>query len=86
MHFRYGVFDGHGDILFGDVRRCAGAAIAAVNMNNMCAGIVGTDRYHIHIIRCRDFDGNQRIGIHFLDPVNMLLVIFDGIDRVKREG
>ena len=51
VHLANGVFDGHGDVLFGNVRRRAGSAIAAVNVDNMCAGGIAAHGNHVHICR-----------------------------------
>ena len=85
VHLADGVFDGHGDILLGDVRRRAGPAVAAVNVDDMRAGGVAAHRHHIHVRRRRYLRRDQGPPVDVLYPVDVLHVVFDGIDAVERE-
>ena len=85
VHLADGIFDGHGDVLLGDVRRRAGSAVAAVDVNDMRAGGITADRDHIHVRRRRYLRRNQGAPVDVLDPVDVLHVVFDGIDAVERE-
>ena len=86
MHAVDGVFDRHGDILLGDVRRRAGPAVTAVEMDYVGAGVIGADGHHVDVDRRGDLGREQRPGIDVLDPIEVFFVIFDGIDTVEREG
>ena len=85
VHFRDRVFDGHRDVLLGDVGCRAGAAIAAVQMDDVGACVVAADRDHVDIVRGGHLYRDQGAFIHFLDPIEVLLVILDGVHAVKRE-
>ncbi len=85
VHLRDGVLDGHGDVLLGDVRRRAGAAIAAVQVDDMGAGVVAAHGHHVHIGGRRYLHAHQAVGIHFLDPIEVLLVVFHAVDAVEGE-
>jgi len=45
-----GILNRHGDVFLGNIRRGAGAAVAAVDMDDVRAGIVRTHGYHVHIV------------------------------------
>ena len=51
VHLADGVFDGHGDVLLGDVRRRAGPAIAAVDVDDVRAGGITAHSHHVHVRR-----------------------------------
>ncbi len=80
-----GVLDGHGDVLLGDVRRRAGAAVAAVEVDDVRAGVVAAHGHHVHVRGRGDLRRNQGARVDVLDPVEVLLVVFDRIDAMERE-
>ena len=85
VHLRHRVLDGHGDILLGDVRRRAGSAVTAVQLDDVRAGVKAADSHHVHVRRRGDLDGDQGPRVDRLDPVDMLLVVLHRVDTVKGE-
>ena len=85
VNLRDCVLDGHRDVFLGDVRRGAGAAVAAVQVNDMSSRIVAAHGHHVHIGGRRYLHAHQAVAIHFLDPIEMLLVVFHAVDAVKGE-
>ena len=85
MHLRNGVLDGHGDVLLGDVRRRAGAAIAAIEVNDVRARAVTPHGHHIHVGGRRYLHAHQALAVGFLDPIHVLLVVFHAVHAVKGE-
>ena len=85
VHLGDGVLDGHRDVLLGDVRRGAGAAVAAVQVDDMGAGVVAAHGHHVHVGGRRDLHAHQAVAIHFLDPIDVLLVVFHAVDAVEGE-
>ena len=86
VHLGDGVLDGHGDVFLGDVRRGAGAAVAAVQLDHVGPGVIAAHRHHVHVRGGGDLHRHQGPGVHFLDPVEVLLVVLHGIDAVEGEG
>ena len=77
--------DRHRDVLLGDLGRRAGAAVAPVDVKDVRPGVVRADRDHVHVGRGRDLHRDERPGVDRLDPVDVLLVVLDGVDGVERE-
>ena len=86
MHFGYAVFDGHGDVLLGDLRRRPRSSVAAIQVYDVRPGVVAAHSDHIHIGRGGDLDGDQCLRVHGLDPVHVFLVVLHRIDAVEGEG
>ena len=86
VNFWNGIFNGHGNILFGNVRGCTRTAVTAVNVNDMGTGMIGAYGNHVHIRGGGYFYGAQDIMVNFLHPVHMLFMVFNRIDGVEREG
>ncbi len=70
------IFDGHGDVLLGNIRSSAGTPVAPVQMNDMGPSVITSHSHHIHVRRRGDLDRYQRLGIHCLYPIHMLFMIF----------
>ena len=85
MHLGYGVLNRHGDVLLGDVRCSAGAAVAAIEMDYVRPRVVAAHGHHVGIGGSGDLHGDQRPGIDLFDPVHVLLVVLDRVDTVERE-
>ena len=85
VHLRDGVLDGHGDVLLGDVRRRAGAAVAAVQVDDVGSGVVAAHGHHVHVGGRRYLHAHQALAVHFLDPIDVLLVVFHAVDAVEGE-
>ena len=85
VHLHDTVFDRLRDILLRDIRRRAGPAVPSVEVNNVRAGIVGSDRDHIHVTRSGNLDRHQHIRPNRAHPVQMFLVILYRIDAVERK-
>ena len=83
MHAGDRKFDRHSDVLLGDLRRRARSTIAAIDLQNVRAGIVGAHCHHVDIGRRRNFHRDKRLGINGLDPIDVLLMVLDGINAVK---
>ena len=56
------ILDRHGNILLGDVRRGAGSAVAAVQMDDMPAGVVDAHGNHVDVVRRGDLGRKQRLA------------------------
>ena len=80
------VLYGHGNVFLGNVRRRPGAAIAAIQVDNVCSRVIATHRHHVHVCGSRDLNGNQHPRIDLFDPVHVFLVILHRIDRVEGKG
>ena len=81
-----GILDRHGDVLLGDVRRRPRAAVAAVEVYDVCARVVHADGHHVDVAWSGDLGREQRPRIDVRHPVEMFLMVFDRIDAVEREG
>ena len=86
VHLGDGVLDGHGDVLLGDVGRRAGAAVAAVQVDDVRPGVVAAHRHHVHVGGRGDLHAHQAVRVHLLDPVQVLLVVLHAVDAVEGEG
>ena len=85
MHLRDGVLDRHRDVLLRDLWCCAGAAVTPVEVDDVRTRVIAADGHHLDIVRRRDLDRQQRLGIDGQRPVKMLLVVLDRVDAVERE-
>ena len=63
VHLGDGVLDGHGDVLLGDVRGGAGAAIAAIQVDDVRAGVVAAHGHHVHVGGRGDLHAHQAGGL-----------------------
>src|SRR5208337_4599276 len=79
VHLGNGVFHRHGDVLLGNIRRGPGAAIAAVQLDHVGAGVIAPHRHHVHVGGGGNLNRHQGPGIDLLDPVDVLLVVFHRI-------
>ncbi|OQB37394.1 MAG: hypothetical protein BWY06_02391 [Candidatus Latescibacteria bacterium ADurb.Bin168] len=86
MHLGYGVLDGHGDVLLGDLRGRPGAAVPAVQVHDVRSGVIGPDGHHLHVVGRRDLHRKEGLGIDGGDPIQVLLVVLHGIYAVEGEG
>ena len=85
MDLRNSQLDWHSDVLLGDFRGCSGASVTAVEMNDVSSRIVRADSDHVDIVRCADLHRKYCLGVHSLNPVKVLRVIFDRVGRVEWE-
>ena len=85
MHLRNGILYRLGDVLLGDLGSCPGASISTIQVDNVGAGIIAANCDHLDIVRGRDLHREQRLRVHSVDPVQVLLVILDRVDAVERE-
>ncbi len=72
--------------LFGYVGCGSRAAVPAIEMHDMRAGGVAAHGDHVHVIGGRHLGGYQGPPVDMFDPVHVLLMIFDGVNTVKRKG
>jgi len=80
------VFDRHCDVLLGYVRRRSRPAVSAIEMYYVTAGRVAAHGNHVHVVGRRHLGGDQGPPVYVLDPVHVLLMVFDGVNAMKREG
>ena len=85
MHLRNRQFNWHGDILLGDFRCCAGAAIGTIEMDDVRTGVERTDCDHVDIVRGTHLDRKQSGRIDGLDPIEMLRMVLDRVSRMEWE-
>jgi len=72
VHLRDGELDRHRDVLLGYLRCSPGAAVAAVQMDDMGTGVVRADGDHVDIMRSAHLDRKNGFRIDGFNPVQML--------------